>query len=171
MQGAQQPQQRFVHDHVPEVARVPHDVCGCGEPRPVDVRQEASRPWGWGGGAHHAATGREAARDSVGGSAWGRTHGQSPAPSVPFVLVGLDAIGRAVGAGQGAVKRWIREDGFPARRCSDGTYRADPEAVRRWFWGEHEAAPHGALPTGYPARTPPDGGARHGRRDGPTRGH
>lgn len=57
----------------------------------------------------------------------------------PFVLVGLDAIGRAVGAGQGAVKRWIREDGFPARRCSDGTYRADPEAVRRWFWHGHGA--------------------------------
>lgn len=52
-----------------------------------------------------------------------------------LVLVGLDAISKAVGAGQGAVKRWIRDEGFPARRCSDGTYRADPEAVRRWFGG------------------------------------
>lgn len=90
---------------------------------------------------------------------------------VPFVLVGLDAIGRAVGAGQGAVKRWIREDGFPARRCSDGTYRADPDAVRRWFWGGHEATPRGALPTGHPAGTTPDGGARYERGAGPARGH
>lgn len=51
----------------------------------------------------------------------------------PLILVGLTAICAAVGAGEGTVKRWIREDGFPARRCSDGTYRADPEAVRRWF--------------------------------------
>ncbi|MBG3876694.1 hypothetical protein FVW20_06545 [Desulfovibrio oxamicus] len=91
-------------------------------------------------------------------------------PPVPFVLVGLDAIGRAVGAGQGAVKRWIREDGFPARRCSDGTYRADPEAVRRWFWGGREAASHGAAPVGGTAGTAPNGVAR-ARGDGPERGH
>lgn len=79
----------------------------------------------------------------------------------PFVLVGLDAIGRAVGAGQGAVKRWIREDGFPARRCSDGTYRADPDAVRRWFWTgpTEEAGPMAG------------GKTRPGRERGPDREH
>lgn len=54
----------------------------------------------------------------------------------PVILVGLDAICGAVGAGQIAVKRWIRDEGFPARRCSDGKYRADPESVRRWFGRE-----------------------------------
>ncbi|HEU6437216.1 MAG TPA: hypothetical protein VE028_07165 [Nitratidesulfovibrio sp.] len=43
------------------------------------------------------------------------------------------------------MKRWIREDGFPARRCSDGTYRADPEAVRRWFWISEGAGADGGL--------------------------
>lgn len=100
--------------------------------------------------------------------AWGR--GDGPL-SLPFVLVGLDAIGRAVGAGQGAVKRWIREDGFPARRCSDGTYRADPEAVRRWFWGEGEAVAYGVLPSGYPAGTAPGCVARCERGGGVERGH
>ncbi|MGJ3522953.1 hypothetical protein ACR4XJ_07945 [Nitratidesulfovibrio sp. D1] len=83
-----------------------------------------------GPGGHRAGAGYAPARGPV----------QGPPHDQPFVLVGLDAIGRAVGAGQGAVKRWIREDGFPARRCSDGTYRADPDAVRRWFWGGHRAA-------------------------------
>lgn len=50
-----------------------------------------------------------------------------------LVLVGLPAICRAVGAGQTAVKRWIRDEGFPAKRCTDGTYRADPLAIQRWF--------------------------------------
>ncbi len=54
-------------------------------------------------------------------------------PLQPVVLVGLDSIARAVGAGQLAIRRWIKEENFPARRCTDGIYRADPEAVRRWF--------------------------------------
>lgn len=84
--------------------------------------------------------------DGMSGPVQGLASGlaQGRACAQPFVLVGLEAIGRAVGAGQGAVKRWIREDGFPARRCSDGTYRADPEAVRRWFWhGPGEGAGNG----------------------------
>ena len=105
MQGAQQPQQRLVQDHVPEMAWMPRGACGCGEPRSMDVRQEASRSWGGRAGAYHAAMGRGAGRDFAPGPAWERMREQ---PSVPFVLVGLDAIGRAVGAGQGAVKRWIR---------------------------------------------------------------
>ncbi len=51
----------------------------------------------------------------------------------PVVIVGLDTIAKAVGAGRGAVRRWILEENFPAKRCTDGVYRADPEAVRRWF--------------------------------------
>lgn len=51
----------------------------------------------------------------------------------PLVLVGLQAIGTAVGVGPQALRRWIREEQFPARRCSDGIFRADPEAVRLWF--------------------------------------
>jgi len=57
-------------------------------------------------------------------------HGE---PARPLVLVGLTAICNAVGAGEKTVKRWIRNDNFPARRCTDGIYRADPEAIRRWF--------------------------------------
>ncbi len=49
------------------------------------------------------------------------------------VLVGLAAISRAVGAGPITVRKWIKEEKFPARRYTDGIYRADPEAIRRWF--------------------------------------
>ena len=50
-----------------------------------------------------------------------------------IILVGLDEIGKAVGAGKGTIKRWIWEEDFPALRCSDNIYRADPEAIRKWF--------------------------------------
>ncbi len=53
--------------------------------------------------------------------------------SPPMILVGLEAISKAVGAGNKAILRWIKEENFPARRNTDGIYRADPEAVRRWF--------------------------------------
>lgn len=55
------------------------------------------------------------------------------ATGMPFLLIGLEAICNAVGAGPRTVKRWMATDGFPARRCSDGVYRADPHSVRRWF--------------------------------------
>lgn len=72
--------------------------------------------------------------DAAGQEAWHlRPRPATAAGSDPLVLVGLAAICRAVGAGQTAVKRWIRDEGFPARRCTDGTYRADPESVQRWF--------------------------------------
>lgn len=51
----------------------------------------------------------------------------------PLVLVGLENISRAVGAGTATLKRWIRDGSFPARRCTDGIYRADPDAIRLWF--------------------------------------
>lgn len=54
-------------------------------------------------------------------------------PDGRLVLVGLTAIGKAVGAGPGTIKKWIREENFPVRRCSDGIYRASPESVRAWF--------------------------------------
>lgn len=54
-------------------------------------------------------------------------------PPSPVVFVGLAAIARAVGAGQLTVRKWIQEENFPARRCTDGIYRADPDAIRRWF--------------------------------------
>gem|GEM_PF-4173180 len=148
---------------------MPRGICGCEESGVLGGRPEASLPWGCRTGIHRAVAGRETARDSVPGQGRGGMHGQ------PFVLVGLDAIGRAVGAGQGAVKRWIREDGFPARRCSDGTYRADPDAVRRWFWGGHEATPCGVYHPGSAAEnssgTVGDGIAHSARGDGPGRGH
>ncbi len=49
------------------------------------------------------------------------------------VFVGLQAIGKAVGAGPQTIKRWIREEAFPARRCSDGIYRASAESLLAWF--------------------------------------
>lgn len=52
----------------------------------------------------------------------------------PIVLVGLDTIAYAVGAGPRTIKRWMQEEEFPAVRCSDGVYRADPRRVRRWFY-------------------------------------
>lgn len=70
----------------------------------------------------------------VGGHGQGiRTFRHCATTREPVILVGLDAICCAVGAGQTAVKRWIRDEGFPARRCTDGKYRADPESVRKWF--------------------------------------
>ncbi len=56
-----------------------------------------------------------------------------PYPPSPVVFVGLASIARAVGAGQLTVRKWIQEENFPARRCTDGIYRADPDAIRRWF--------------------------------------
>lgn len=50
-----------------------------------------------------------------------------------IVLVGLTAICRAVGAGPSTIKKWIKEESFPVRKCSDGIYRASPESIREWF--------------------------------------
>ncbi|WP_139296865.1 hypothetical protein [Halodesulfovibrio marinisediminis] len=50
-----------------------------------------------------------------------------------IVLVGLTAICRAVGAGPNTIKKWIKEEKFPVRKCSDGIYRASPESIREWF--------------------------------------
>jgi len=50
-----------------------------------------------------------------------------------IVLVGLTAICRAVGAGPSTIKKWIKEEDFPVRKCSDGIYRASPESIREWF--------------------------------------
>ena len=64
------------------------------------------------------------------GPAFGTAMPQAPQL---LVYVGLQAIAKAVGAGHMALRRWIREENFPARRCSDGIYRAEPEAIRQWF--------------------------------------
>lgn len=136
MQGTQQPRQRLLCTPVPEVVaafRGAREQEGRWAP---EKRQEARWPREGRCGSRFGPHGAE--------PAWAPAPSHGPAstsPGQPFVLVGLDAIGRAVGAGQGAVKRWIREDGFPARRCSDGTYRADPDAVRRWFWGSMAPPP------------------------------
>lgn len=50
-----------------------------------------------------------------------------------LIYVGLSAIARAVGAGPHTIKRWIREEAFPARRCSDGVYRASAQSMLDWF--------------------------------------
>lgn len=50
-----------------------------------------------------------------------------------IILVGLAAICRAVGAGPGTIKKWIKEEEFPVRKCSDGIYRASPESIKEWF--------------------------------------
>lgn len=55
----------------------------------------------------------------------------------PVVFVGLAVIAKAVGAGPMTIRKWIQEENFPARRYTDGIYRADPEAVRRWFNEQH----------------------------------
>ena len=60
-------------------------------------------------------------------------------PNGQLVLVGLSAISKAVGAGPGTIKKWIKEENFPVRRCSDGIYRASPESVKNWF----ASPPHG----------------------------
>lgn len=54
-------------------------------------------------------------------------------PDGQLVLVGLAAISKAVGAGPGTIKKWMKEEDFPVRRCSDGVYRASPEALKEWF--------------------------------------
>ncbi len=142
MQSAQQPQPRL--PHVP--------VSGAVRPSRGYGPYAGERGGGYPGGGHngsHDGSYRPGGFWSDGrfGPGYGQAHGVGYGPEygAPFVLVGLDAIGRAVGAGQGAVKRWIREDGFPARRCSDGTYRADPDAVRRWFWITEGAGMDGSL--------------------------
>ncbi|MCT4626011.1 hypothetical protein [Halodesulfovibrio sp.] len=54
-------------------------------------------------------------------------------PNGQIILVGLAAICKAVGAGPSTIKKWIREEDFPVRKCSDGIYRASPESIRDWF--------------------------------------
>ena len=54
-------------------------------------------------------------------------------PNGQLVLVGLTAISKAVGAGPGTIKKWIKEENFPVRRCSDGIYRASPDTIKEWF--------------------------------------
>lgn len=56
-----------------------------------------------------------------------------PLPKGQLIYVGLAAISRAVGAGPHTIKRWIREEAFPARRCSDGVYRANAQSMQDWF--------------------------------------
>ncbi len=58
---------------------------------------------------------------------------KSTMPSYSTVLVGLESIAKYVGAGPLSIKRWVKEERFPAKRCTDGIYRADSEAVRIWF--------------------------------------
>ena len=48
-------------------------------------------------------------------------------------LVGLEAISKAVGCSEKTVKRLIQEDGLPARKDSDGKYRASEHAIIEWF--------------------------------------
>ncbi|UZP67338.1 hypothetical protein N1030_17340 [Desulfovibrio mangrovi] len=64
------------------------------------------------------------------------------------VFVGLQAIGKAVGAGPQTIKRWIREDAFPARRCSDGIYRASAESILEWFRPPYPGIPDSQLAKG-----------------------
>ncbi|MGL4722183.1 MAG: hypothetical protein ACRCV3_02655 [Desulfovibrionaceae bacterium] len=49
------------------------------------------------------------------------------------ILVGLSAIGHAIGAGKKTVKKIIKENGFPAVRYSDGIYRISKKSVIEWF--------------------------------------
>jgi predicted DNA-binding transcriptional regulator AlpA len=49
-----------------------------------------------------------------------------------IVIVGLKVIADACGTSTKTVYRWISEMGFPASKV-DGTWRAVPEDVKRWF--------------------------------------
>lgn len=77
---------------------------------------------------HDEETYSHAQRDGA-----GRLQPQETMHTSLLVYVGLAAIGKAVGAGPLTIKRWIREEAFPARRCSDGVYRATAQSMMDWF--------------------------------------
>ncbi len=60
-------------------------------------------------------------------------HGGSAPEQGRLVYVGLASIAKAVGAGPHTIKRWIREEAFPARRGTDGIYRATAASMQDWF--------------------------------------
>lgn len=50
-----------------------------------------------------------------------------------ILLVGLREIAEALGAGEKTVRYWINFKRLPARKGSDGIYRACPDQLLRWF--------------------------------------
>lgn len=54
-----------------------------------------------------------------------------------ILLVGLSEIARSMGVGKKTLRRWIKEQGFPARRCEDQRYRVSPQEIEDW-WREQK---------------------------------
>jgi len=50
------------------------------------------------------------------------------------MLVGKKVISEFVGRSWGTIRRWIREEGFPAKKI-DGGWHSDAELVREWLKG------------------------------------
>jgi len=51
------------------------------------------------------------------------------------ILVGKKAISIFVGRSWGTVKRWIREEDFPAKKI-DGGWHSDADLVHEWLKGK-----------------------------------
>jgi len=51
------------------------------------------------------------------------------------MLVGKKVISEFVGRSWGTIRRWIREEGFPAKKI-DGGWHSDAELVREWLKGK-----------------------------------
>jgi hypothetical protein len=49
------------------------------------------------------------------------------------ILRGLDQIGRYVGFGPAAVRRWVASEDFPARRLPDGSFISSGSAITAWI--------------------------------------
>jgi len=50
-------------------------------------------------------------------------------------LVGKKAISEFVGRSWGTIRRWIKEEGFPAKKI-DGVWHSDADLVREWLKGQ-----------------------------------
>jgi hypothetical protein len=49
------------------------------------------------------------------------------------VLRGLEQIGRYVGFGPAAIRRWVASEDFPARRLPDGSWLSSGSAITEWI--------------------------------------
>jgi hypothetical protein len=50
------------------------------------------------------------------------------------ILRGLDQIGRFVGYGPAAIRRWVANENFPARRLPDGSWLSSGSAITKWIY-------------------------------------
>ena len=55
------------------------------------------------------------------------------------IITGLDGIGAIFDRSRWTVRRWIRDEGFPAARLPNGVYFTTPSLIDAWVLARREA--------------------------------